>query len=103
MPLHRDNQTIVKERIFLDRTDPEVLHDEVTVIDHALTHPWTMTKNYRRESDPRPVWREVVCQENNLHVRIGADDYFLSAEGYLMPTRKGQAAPDLRYFGQPRR
>jgi len=100
MPLHRDNQTIVKERIFLDRGDADVLHDEVTVFDHALTHPWTMTKNYRRESDPRPVWREVVCQENNLHVRIGADDYFLSAEGYLMPTRKGQAAPDLRYFKQ---
>ena len=102
LPLHRDNQTIVKERIFLDRSDRDVLHDEITVLDHALTRPWTVTKNYRRESDPRPVWREVVCAEDNLHVRIGKDDYFLSAEGYLMPTRKGQAAPDLRYFGQKR-
>ena len=103
LPLHRDNQTIIKERFFLDQSDPDVLHDEITVIDHALTGPWTVTRNYRREPDPRPVWREVVCAENNLHVRIGKDDYFLSAEGHLMPTRKDQAPPDMRYFSQPRK
>jgi hypothetical protein len=103
LPLHRDNQTIVKERFFLDRSEPDVLHDEITVVDHALTGPWTVTRTYRREPDPRPVWREVVCAENNLHVRIGTDDYFLSAEGHLMPTRKDQAPPDLRYFSQPRK
>ncbi len=100
LPLHRDNQTIVKERIYLDKADPEVLHDEITTIDHALTAPWTVTRNYRREPVRHPAWREVVCTESNLHVRIGKDDYFLSAEGYLMPTRKGQSAPDLRYFKQ---
>jgi hypothetical protein len=26
--------------------------------------------------------------------------YFMSADGYLMPARKNQAPPDLRYFKQ---
>jgi hypothetical protein len=68
-----------------------------------LTHPWTVTKNYRREAERRPVWREVVCAESNLHVRIGKDDFFLSADGYLMPTKKDQPPPDLRYFNPSRK
>ena len=36
----------------------------------------------------------------NAFLRIGKDGYFLSADGYLMPTKKGQAPPDLRYFKQ---
>ena len=103
LPLHADNQTVVKERIYLDKTDPNVLHDEVTTIDRALTGPWTITRHYKREPARYPVWREVVCSENNLHVRIGSDDFFLSADGLLMPTRKDQPPPDLRYFGQSRR
>jgi hypothetical protein len=103
LPLHRDNQTIVKERIYLDKTDPNVLHDQITVTDHALTGPWTMTRNYRREQVHFPLWREVVCVENNLHLKIGNDDFFLSAEGLLMPTRKNQPPPDLRYFGPARK
>jgi hypothetical protein len=103
LPLHRDNQTVVTERIYLDKNDPNVLHDEITVVDHALTGPWTITRNYRREAVRFPKWREVVCPENNLHVRVGADDYFLSADGYLMPTRKDQPPPDSRYFNQSRK
>ena len=103
LPLHRDNQTIVKERIYLDKIDPDVLHDEITIIDHALTRPWTVIKHYRREPGRYPVWREVVCSENNQHARIGKDDYFLSAEGYLMPAKKDQSPPDLRYFNQSRK
>ncbi len=103
LPLHRDNQTIVKERIYLDKTDPDVLHDEITTIDHALTRPWTVIKNYRREPSRYPVWREVVCAESNQHVRIGTDDYFLSAAGHLMPAKKDQPPPDLRYFNQSRK
>jgi hypothetical protein len=98
LPLHRDNQTIVKERIFLDAADSNLFHDEITTIDHALTRPWTITKSYRRVPDKHPVWREVVCAEDNQHVKIGADDYFLSAEGLLMPAKKNQPPPDLRYF-----
>jgi hypothetical protein len=31
-------------------------------------------------------------------VQIGKDAYFLSADGLLMPVKKDQAPPDLRYF-----
>jgi hypothetical protein len=98
LPLHRDNQTVVKERIYFDKAEPGILHDEITVIDHAFTRPWTVLKSYRRVGGARPVWREAVCTENNNHVEIGKQNYMLSAEGLLMPTRKDQPAPDLRYF-----
>jgi hypothetical protein len=35
LPLHRDNQSIFKERIYLDKTNPDILHDEITVIDNV--------------------------------------------------------------------
>jgi hypothetical protein len=98
MPLHPDNQSIIHERIFIDKADPNIAHDEVTVIDHALARPWTVTKNYRRNPQPYPVWAEENCPETNNHVSIGKEDYMLSGDGYLMPTKKGQAPPDLRYF-----
>ena len=99
LPLHADNQTIVKERIYLDKTNRGLLHDEVTTIDHALTRPWTVTQNYRRSPSPQPFWREYVCAENNSHVQVGNETYYLSADGLLMPAKKDQAPPDLRYFG----
>ena len=101
IPLHRDNQTVVKERIYLDKADPNLLYDEITTIDHALTRPWIVTKIYRRLVTDKPIWwREDICAEGNNHVRIGAENYFLSAEGSLMPAKKNQAPPDLRYFKQ---
>ena len=97
--LHPDNQSVIKERIYLDKSDAKSLHDEITVEDHALTRPWTALKTYKR--NPEPVqWREDVCVENNPHVGIAGDTYMLSADGYLMPVKKGQKPPDLRYFNQ---
>jgi hypothetical protein len=101
LPLHKDNQTIVKERIYLDKADPDLLRDEITTIDHALTRPWTVTKSFSREKNP--IWTEYDCNENNNHVGIGKENYFLSADGYLMPAKKGQQPPDLRYFNQSRK
>jgi hypothetical protein len=98
LPLHHDNKTIIKEKFYLDAKDPTIVHDEVTVIDNALTHPWTVVKNYRRDPSPRPVWNEENCPETNPHVRVGGNDYMVSADGFLMPTAKGQKAPDLKYF-----
>jgi hypothetical protein len=98
IPLHADNQTVVHERIYLDKADPELMHDEVTVQDHALTRPWSVMKTYRREKVSFPFWREVNCAENNQHVVIGQDAYMLSGDGLLMPAKKGQKPPDLRYF-----
>jgi hypothetical protein len=101
LPLHKDNQTIVKERITLDKGDPDILLNEITTIDNALTRPWTVTKKYRREHNF--IWFENVCAEGNAHVAIGKENYMLSADGLLMPARKNQAPPDLRYFQQIQR
>jgi hypothetical protein len=96
LPFHQDDETIVKERIFLDKANPNLLHDEVTTIDHALTRPWTVTKNYRRV--PNPIWFQNNCAEDNRHVSVGKEDYFISGDDFLMPAKKGQPAPDLKYF-----
>jgi hypothetical protein len=101
IPLHADNQTVVKERLYLDKTNPDILKNEITTIDNALTRPWTVIKNYRR--DRNPIWIEAICSEANPHLRIGSENYMLSADGYLMPAKKGQAPPDLRYFNQSRK
>jgi hypothetical protein len=103
IPLHLDNQTIVRERIHLDAGERNVFHDEVTVVDHALTRPWTVDKSYRREDAAQPYWREVSCTENNNHVEIGKEAYMISADGLLMPTKKDQPPPDLRYFKPPQK
>src|SRR5215467_10915652 len=88
LPLHFDNQSVFKERIHRDKADPSILHDEITVIDHALTRPWTVDKKYVHNLNPRPNWIEFYCTENSGLVGIGKEIYFLSAEGMLMPTRK---------------
>jgi hypothetical protein len=98
LPLHTDNQSVVKERIFLDTLDKDLLHDVIAVEDHALTHPRTIDKTYRRATNVR--WVEDNCNEDNHHVYIGKDNYFLSGDGYLMPARKDQPPPGLRYFRQ---
>ena len=103
LPLHSDNRTIVKERIYLDKHDPNLMWDEITTFDDALTRPWTVMKRYARDTDPKPNWIEAVCTENNPHVHIQNDNYFVSADGMLMPARKGQKPPDLRYFAQPQK
>jgi hypothetical protein len=100
LPLHRDNQSIFEEQIYLDAANPNLLHDDLTVIDHGLTRPWTVHKTYRRNANPRPIWIEYVCAEGQQLVHIGNEGYMLSADGYLMPTRKDQTPPDLKYFKQ---
>ena len=68
------------------------------MIDNALAHPWTVVKNYQRSPSPRPVWTEENCPETNNHIRFGGNDYMVSGDGFLMPTEKGQKAPDMKYF-----
>ena len=116
MALHADNQTVIRERIWLDKSDKDLLHNRVTIEDHALTRPWTIERTYKR--DPNPVWDFVDCAENNPHVLVGKEYYMISADGYLMPTKEGPArrrtraisagpppggseTPEARVFGQP--
>ena len=96
IPLHRDNMTVIKEKMYLDKADPDIMHNELTTIDDAFTRPWTVTMTYRH--DHHPVWTEFFCAENNNHVVLGKDTYFLSGDRQLMPTRKDQPPPDLRNF-----
>ena len=103
LPLHRDNESVFKERIHLDKADPKILINEITTIDKALTRPWTAVKRYRRADVKQPVWPEAVCAEGNVHVEIGGTNYMLSADGMLMPARKGQQPPNLRHFTTPAR
>jgi hypothetical protein len=100
LPLHVDNLSIIKERMRRDKVDLNILHDEITVIDHALTRPWTVDKKYVHDRNPRPNWVEFYCTENNSMVATGRENYFLSSDGLLMPVRKDQPPPDLRYFNR---
>jgi hypothetical protein len=100
IPLHEDDESVVKERIYLDKADRNLLHDEITVIDHALTRPWTVMKSYRRNLDPLADWPEYICIERNPFIHIGNEYYKVSRDGYLMPTRENQSPPDVRYFTQ---
>ena len=103
LPLHFDNQSVFKERFHLDKSDPNILHEEITVFDHALTRPWSVDRTFRRNQNPRPDWSQSTCPEGNNQIVIGEENYFLSGEGMLMPAKKDQAPPDLRYFKQTRK
>jgi hypothetical protein len=101
IPMHSDNQTVLKERIFLDKANPDRLNDEITAVDHALTRPWTVMRTFNRERNP--MFPEFLCAEDNHHIMVGNETYFRSVDGLLMPTRKDQPPPDLRNFDQPRK
>jgi hypothetical protein len=100
IPFDGDGQTVIKERIYLDKADANTLYDEIMVFDHALTRPYAKTQKAIRNSNPRPAWVVNVCAEDNIHVSIENEQYFLSADGKLMPSKRNQAPPDLRYFKQ---
>jgi hypothetical protein len=93
---HEDGQAVIKERIYLDKSNPSILHDEMTTTDNALTRPWTVLKSYKRL--PKVMWTENNCTEGNDNIAIGNEVYLLSGDGRLMPIRKGQKPPDLGYF-----
>ena len=98
IPFHEDGQAVIKERLFLDKSDPNILHNQMTTIDNALTRPWSAERTYRRESTV--IWTNTVCTEDNDIVVLGKDDYRVNQEGFLMPRQKGQKPPDLRYFNE---
>jgi hypothetical protein len=65
--LHGDNQTILKERYTFDH-NPDVISNEVTVFDHALTRLCIVTK-LSPQSRPAAVVVEDNCMENNYQYR----------------------------------
>ena len=99
LPLHHDNQSTFKEKFYIDKYDPELLHDEITTFDHALTEPWMVDKTFRRSPVKYPKWARMACQETNNQILIAGENYFLSGDGgLLMPAKKDQKPPDVRYF-----
>jgi hypothetical protein len=98
IPFHKDAQTVVKERFYLDKTNPDILYNQLTVYDNALTVPWTVTKSMKREREP--IWVESVCNEDNLQVNIGNEHYMLNSARELMPAKKDQRPPSLKHFNQ---
>src|SRR5207253_7312242 len=92
-----DGKSVIKERIYLDKANPNVLYDEITTYDHALTRPWAVKKRYVRETRP-VVWVESSCPEGNPHVRIGGEFYMRGSDDLLMPAKKGQKPPDMKHF-----
>jgi hypothetical protein len=96
IPLHEDNETIVKEKLYLDPKDKNILRNEITTIDHAFTKPWTVSRFYRRMQNP--IYVEYNCTEDNRWIVIGGELYLTDADGYVMPIQKGQKAPDVKYL-----
>jgi hypothetical protein len=99
IPFHKDSEAIVTEKVYADKANPDILHDEITTRDHALTRPWTVTRSYSRAGQQALLdWSEYLCTEDPSRVEVGEQLYKLSPEGLLMPTRKGQKPPDLGFF-----
>jgi hypothetical protein len=99
IPFHKDGEAVVTEKLAADKTNPDILHDEITTVDHALTRPWTVTRSYTRAGkEALLAWSEHLCLEDESRVEIANQIYKLSPEGLLMPVRKGQKPPDLGFF-----
>ncbi len=95
--LHEDNETVVRERILSrqdeSRNDAQRDHHHRPRLHAAVDggqalHAPALTV----------IWQEDNCNENNHHILIGKQNYFVDGDGYLMPARKNQQPPDLRYF-----
>ena len=96
IPLAENGSTVIKERLHLDKADPDLLRNEITIIDDAFTRPWTVSRLYRREHNP--IWEEYNCTEDNRWVVLGGRIYLLDPDGYLMPAVKGEPPPDAEIF-----
>ena len=70
LPLHFDNQSVFKERIYRDKADPTILHDVITTIDNALTRPWTVDKKYVHNPNLRANWPEYYLGDLNAQIMI---------------------------------
>ena len=97
LPLHDDNQTIVKERIYLDKSDPT----SCTTRSPPSTTPYTALDGHQ-ELPPRGeraagLARACLCRGEPA-CGSATTAYFLSADGLLMPAKKDQPPPDLKYF-----
>jgi hypothetical protein len=97
--MERIKEQVIPNFAPTDRTG-WVLDRKFGVDDCQRRRQATNLSGCHREPHRQPYWREVTCAENNNHVEIGKQNYMLSPDGHLMPTRKDQPPPDLRYFNR---
>ena len=79
----RDDNGVIFERLFLDKADQNILHDEMTAIDSSLTRPWTVMKNYRRS--PKVWWGENNCIDGQTWV-VGRHLVTVSPDAFVTGT-----------------
>jgi hypothetical protein len=95
-----DGQGVIKERIYRDKSNRKILHDEMTTVDDALTRPWSAMKSY--ELLPKAIWTENNCTEGNSDVVIGKDRVPDAVRRERAPRTGTQSAPaHLRASGAP--
>jgi hypothetical protein len=96
IPLASDNKTVVKEKLYLDPKDPNILRNEITTYDSAFTRPWTVSRFMKRAKNP--TFEEYNCTEDNHWLVLGGYLYMTDGDGYVMPVQKNEPAPDIKYF-----
>ena len=100
--LHPDNKSIIKERHLSgqDRSGPPAQRDD----GHRQRADASLDGDARHTSanrHPQPyLAREMDVPRAATTSASASENYLLSADGLLMPAKKDQAPPDLRYFDQ---
>ena len=60
--------------------------------------------DYQKTIRTNQAWTSETCAADNNWVKIGDENYFVNtADGRLMPSKKGQQPPDLFYFNLPQK
>jgi len=96
--LAEDNQTVVKERISLDKANSDIMHNVITIIDQRL--PASLDGGTSAiAATARCVVRGQLQREQS-YIVIGKENYYISSEGngFLMPARKISRRRTCRYF-----
>jgi hypothetical protein len=96
IPLADDGSTVVTEKLYLDKQNPDMLHNDITTMDHAFTRPWVVSRFYKRVHNGRP--QEYNCGEDNRWIVLGGYTYLADPDGYLMPIQKDEPPPDPKLF-----
>ena len=66
LPFHDDGETVIKSEIILDKADKNTLYDEITVIDHALTRPYSKKQKAVRSANPAELALRRLLGEHHL-------------------------------------
>ncbi len=98
LPLASDNQSTFQERFFIDKAEPNLLHDVITVLDHALTRPWTADKTFRRNADAQPDWPEDLLPGDQPPARPRQGGLSPERPGRTPAHQAGSAAPRFQIF-----